>query len=122
LNNQNFRISSKYKIGSIDQTIRYPNVREQTFIHKAEELGFYKCKCNRIISSLVKKPEGDKLVCGCGLAVDEHSSDAINDTSGSKWDRDRCTVRDGLTDAYGSISFLGASEVISQVNLFGNTF
>lgn len=64
----------------------------------------------------LKAKEDDKVFCGCGLAVDEHSPDAEQDLSGSKWNRDRCTIRDGPTDAYGSISFLGASEIISQVS------
>ena len=96
----------------------YAENKESTFIHKAEELGFYKCKCNQIVCLNEKQKEDDKVFCGCGLDVDEHSPDTEQDLSGNKWNRDRCTVRDGLTVAYGSISFLGASEIISQVCIY----
>jgi hypothetical protein len=32
----------------------------------------------------------------------------------NKWSRDKCTVKSGPTDAYGSISFLGTSDIISN--------
>ncbi len=78
-------------------------------------LNFVKCKC-RIIVPLSDKPE----ICGCGRHVDDHETNVENQVNSytnkrlDKWSRDECTIESGPTDAYGSISFLGASEIISQ--------
>ena len=55
--------------------------------------------------------------CGCGKLVTDHDPKYQRDGQfANEWLRDHCTIEDGPTDAYGSISF--DNERISQVTKF----
>lgn len=59
------------------------------------------------------------ISCECGRAIEDHLG-TDQDTSENlapslKWTRDKCAEENGPTDAYGYISFLGASEIVSPV-------
>ena len=72
-----------------------------------------KCRCNIFIAT-----ENDKKTCECGLTEEEHhNKDAFRKSNIKQWNSAYCTTDDGITNAFGDITFLENSDFLSKVSL-----
>ena len=78
-----------------------------------DDLNIQKCSCVKFILDKEER-------CHCGLLLNEHKRQDLNQNSSGKWTINTCTQADGPTDAYGDVMFVSNNNNIAKVNIHEN--